>query len=105
MRRAAVLLEDELVDRRGMLSTEQLHAHGLVGALGTTAAIMLRWYLILGLLWLPAAGGRWVPAFTRGLTVASVGLIFTATLGIGRRTGRASLAVFVVALAMAQLLK
>jgi hypothetical protein len=48
-----------------------------------------------------------VPAFTRGLTVASVGLIFAATVSIGQRTpaGWVSLAVVAAALAMIQLLK
>jgi chromate transport protein ChrA len=50
---------------------------------------------------------RLVPAFTRGLTVASVGLIFAATVSIGQRTltGWVSLVVFAAALAMTQLLK
>jgi chromate transport protein ChrA len=50
---------------------------------------------------------RVVPAFSRGLTVASVGLIFAATLSIGQRTltGGVSVVVFVAALVMAQLLK
>jgi chromate transporter len=126
------LLQDDLVDRRGVLSTDQLlyaftiarvtpgqantyvaaigyMLHGLVGALATTAAILLPGYLMLPLMWgyqrLRAVSV--VPAFTRGLTVASVGLIFAATLTIGRRTltGWVSLVVFAAALAMAQLLK
>jgi chromate transporter len=126
------LLQDDLVDGRGVLSTEQLlyaftiarvtpgqantyvaaigyMLHGLVGALACTAVILLPGYLILPLLWgyrrLRAV--RVVPAFTRGLTVASVGLIFAATLTIGRATltGWVSLVVFAAALAMAQLLK
>ena len=50
---------------------------------------------------------RLVPAFTRGLTVASVVLIFAATLSIGRSTltGWVSVVVFAAALVMAQLLK
>ncbi len=83
--------------------------HGLVGALATTAATLLPGYLMLPLLWgcqrLRAV--RMVPAFTRGLTVASVGLIFAAAFSIGRRTltGWVSLVMFAAALAMAQLLK
>jgi chromate transporter len=126
------LLQGELVERRGVLTGEELLyaftiarvtpgqantyvaaigylLHGPVGALATTAAILLPGYLMLALLWGVRRLGavRWVPAFTRGLTVASVGLIFAATWSIGRRTltGWASLAVFAAALAMAQLLK
>jgi chromate transporter len=83
--------------------------YGLPGALATTAAIQLPGYLMLPLLWgyqrLRAV--RLVPAFTRGLTVASVGLIFAATLSIGRSTltGWVSVAVFAAALAMTQLLR
>jgi chromate transporter len=126
------LLQADLVDRRGVLSSDQLlyaftiaritpgqantyvaaigyMLHGLVGALACTVAIVLPGYLMLPLLWgyerLRAV--RLVPAFTRGLTVASVGLIFAATLSIGRATltGWVSLVVFAAALAMAQLLK
>ncbi len=126
------LLQADLVDRRGVLSTDQLlyaftvarvtpgqantyvaaigyMLHGLVGALACTAAIMLPGYLMLPLLWgyERLRGVRLIPAFTRGLTVASVGLIFAATLSIGRATltGWVSLLVFAAALAMAQLLK
>ena len=126
------LLQANLVDRRGVISTdEMLYAftiarvtpcqansyfaaigyllYGLPGALATTAAIQLPGYLMLPLLWGYQRLGavRLVPAFTRGLTVASVGLIFAATLSIGRSTltGWVSLAVFAAALAMTQLLK
>ncbi|HEV8649080.1 MAG TPA: chromate transporter [Actinomycetes bacterium] len=125
------LLQADLVDRRGVLSTDQLlyaftvarvtpgqantyvaaigyMLHGLVGALACTAAIMLPGYLMLPLLWgyERLRGVRLIPAFTRGLTVASVGLIFAATISIGRATltGWVSLVVFAAALAMAQLL-
>jgi chromate transporter len=125
------LLQEELVDRRGVLTADQLLyaftiarvtpgqantyvaavgylLHGLVGALACTAAILLPGYLMLPLLWGYRRLGavRLVPAFTRGLTVASVGLIFAATLDIGRRTltGWVSVVVFAAALAMAQLL-
>jgi chromate transporter len=105
------LLQADLVDRRGVLSSEQLlyaftiarvtpgqantyvaaigyMLHGLAGALATTAAIQLPGYLMLPLLWgyQRLGGVRLVPAFTRGLTVASVGLIFAATVSIGQST-------------------
>ena len=126
------LLQANLVDRRGVLSTDQLlyaftiarvtpgqantyvaaigyMLHGLPGALATTAAIQLPGYLMLPLLWgyQRLGASRLVPAFTRGLTVASVGLIFAATMSIGQSTltGVVSLAVFAAALAMAQLLR
>jgi chromate transporter len=126
------LLQAELVDRRGVLSTDQLlyaftiarvtpgqantyvaavgyMLHGLVGALACTAAILLPGYLMLPLLWGYRRVGtvRLVPAFTRGLTVASVGLIFAATLDIARLTltGWVSVLVFALALVMAQLLR
>ena len=126
------LLQADLVDRRGVLSSEQLlyaftiarvtpgqantyvaaigyMLYGLVGALATTAAIVLPGYLMLPLLWGYQQLGavRLVPTFTRGLTVASVGLIFAATLSIGRATltGWVSVVVFAAALVMAQLLR
>src|SRR6266508_2215124 len=126
------LLQADLVDRRGVLSSQQLlyaftiarvtpgqantyvaaigyMLHGLAGALATTAAIQLPGYLMLPLLWGYQRLGAvpLVPAFTRGLTVASVGLIFAATVSIGQSTltGWVSLAVFAAALAMTQLLK
>lgn len=126
------LLQGDLVDRRGVLSTEQLlyaftiarvtpgqantyvaaigyMLHGLAGALATTAAIQLPGYLMLPLLWGYRQLGavRLVPTFTRGLTVASVGLIFAATVSIGRATltGGVSVVVFAAALVMAQLLR
>ena len=81
---------------------------GLAGALATTAAIQLPGYLMLPLLWGSQRLGavRLVPAFTHGLTVASVGLILAATVSIGRSTltGWVSLAVFAAALIMTQLL-
>jgi chromate transporter len=126
------LLQADLVDRRGVLSTDQLlyaftiarvtpgqantyvaaigyMLYGLVGALATTAAILLPGYLMLPLLWgyERVKAVRLVPSFTRGLTVASVGLIFAAALSIGRATltGWVSLVVFAAALTMAQLLQ
>lgn len=77
--------------------------------MATAAAILLPGYLMLPLLWgyERLKGLRLVPAFTRGLTVASVGLIFAAIVDMGRRTldGWASVVVFTAALAMAQLLR
>jgi chromate transporter len=126
------LLQGGLVERRGVLGADQLLyaftiarvtpgqantyvaavgylLHGLVGALACTAAILLPGYLMLPLLlgYRRFGAARLVPAFTRGLTVASVGLIFAATLDIGRRTltGWVSVGVFAAALAMAQLLR
>jgi chromate transporter len=122
------LLQADLVDRRGVLSTDQLlyaftiarvtpgQANTYVAAIGymlhglaTTAAIQLPGYLMLPLLWGYQRLGavRLVPAFTRGLTVASVGLIFAATVSIGQSTltGWVSLVVFAAALAMTQLLR
>ena len=126
------LLQADLVDRRGVLTSEQLlyaftiaghpgqantyvaaigyMLHGLAEALATTAAIQLPGYLMLPLLWGYQRLGavKLVPAFTRGLTVASVGAIFAATVPEHRPehpNGWVSLAVFAAALAMAQLLK
>ena len=125
------LLQADLVEGRGVLSSDQLlygftiaritpgqantyvaaigyMLHGLVGALACTVAIVLPGYLMLPLLWgyQRLRGVHLIPAFTRGLTIASVGLIFAATLSIGRATltGWVSLVVFAAALAMAQLL-
>ena len=98
-----LLEEDLVVDRRVLAPDELLYAftlarvtpgqantyvaaigymlHGVVGALATAVAIVVPGYLVLPLL----SGyerlqrfGR-VSAFTRGLTVASVGLIFAAS--------------------------
>jgi len=125
------LLQADLVEGRGVLSSDQLlygftiaritpgqantyvaaigyMLHGLVGALACTVAIVLPGYLMLPLLWgyQRLRGVHLIPAFTRGLTIASVGLIFAATLSIGQATltGWVSLVVFAAALAMAQLL-
>ena len=90
------LLQGGLVERRGVLGADQLLyaftitrvtpgqantyvaavgylLHGLVGAPACTAAILLPGYLMLPLLWGYRRFGaaRLVPAFTRGLTVAS----------------------------------
>ena len=105
------LLQADLVEGRGVLSSDQLlygftiaritpgqantyvaaigyMLHGLVGALACTVAIVLPGYLMLPLLWgyQRLRGVHLIPAFTRGLTIASVGLIFAATLSIGRAT-------------------
>ncbi len=80
------LLQDDLVDRRAVLSTDQLlyaftiarvtpgqantyvaaigyMLHGLVGALATTAATLLPGYLMLPLLWAISGCGpsAWCP--------------------------------------------
>jgi chromate transporter len=126
------LLEEDLVDDRAVLSTDQLlyaftiaritpgqantyvaavgyMLHGLMGALATAVAILLPGYLMLPVLWgyERVKGLRLVPAFTRGLTVASVGLIFAAIADMGRRTldGWVSVVVFAAALVMAQALR
>ncbi len=126
------LLEEDLVDGRAVLSTDQLlyaftiarvtpgqantyvaavgyMLHGLVGALATTAAILLPGYLMLPLGWgyERLKGLRLVPAFTKGLTVASVGLIFAAIVDMGQRSldGWVSVIVFAAALVMAQVLR
>lgn len=126
------LLEDDLVDDRHVLGADQLlyaftlarvtpgqantyvaavgyMLHGLPGALATTASIVLPGYLILPLLSgcerVKPLGA--VPAFTHGLTVASVGLVCAAILDIAQQTLTTwtSLVVFAAALAMAQLLR
>jgi chromate transporter len=76
--------------------------NGVLGAALAMVAIQLPGYLILPLLRLHdrfrevAAVGR----FTRGLTATSVGLIFAATLGIGRTTITAPAPAVVFALAV-----
>lgn len=126
------LLEEDLVDDRQVLSADQLlyaftlarvtpgqantyvaavgyMLHGVVGALATTAAIVLPGYLVLPLLsgYERLKALRAVPAFTHGLTVASVGLIFAAIVDLaeGTLTTWVSWLVFAAAVAMAQLLR
>lgn len=119
------LLQDNLVDQRGVLSTDQLlyaftiarvtpgqantyvaaigyMLFGWLGALLVTLAILVPGYLMLPLLkgFERLRGGAGVKAFTKGLTSASVGLILAATLSIGRETltGPLAWAMFLLAL-------
>jgi chromate transporter len=82
---------------------------GWVGAIATTAAIALPGYMILPLLagYERLKSARRVQGFVRGITATSVGLIAAATIQIGRDTihGGAEVAVFLVALGLAQLLR
>lgn len=61
---------------------------GIAGAVAATLAIQLPGYLMLPFtkIYERMRSAAWVGHFTRGLTVASVGLIFSATLSIGTRT-------------------
>jgi chromate transporter len=126
------LMEERFVDEAGMLSIDQLlyayaiarvmpgpanayvasigfFLNGLLGAALAMVAIQLPGYLILPLVRLhhrfrDIAG---VARFTRGLTATSVGLIFAATVGIGRTTiaSVGAAIVFVLAFVMAYVLK
>jgi chromate transporter len=105
------LLQQDLVERRRVLSVDQLlyafaiarvtpgqanvyvaaigyMLFGLAGATLSTLAILLPGYAMLPLLrGYERVRGDWaVQNFTRGLTSTSVGLIFAATVQIGRRT-------------------
>lgn len=126
------LLQDELVDKAGVLSIDQLlyafaiaritpgqanvyvasigyFLFGITGAVLTTLAIQLPGYMMLPFMkfYERARSMAWVGGFTRGLTVASVGLIFAATLSIGFRTlsGPITWIVFAATLIMMALLK
>lgn len=105
------LLEDELVNHTGVLSIEQLlyafaiarvtpgqanvyvasigfFLYGILGAVLATLAIQLPGYLMLPFVrvYERMRSVTWVNRFTRGLTVASVGLIFASTFSIGAKT-------------------
>jgi len=105
------MLQADLVDRTQVLSIEQLlyafaiarvtpgqanvyvasigyFLFGVVGAVLATLAIQLPGYLMLPFMKIyeKMRSNAWVERFTRGLTVASVGLIFAATLSIGIKT-------------------
>jgi chromate transporter len=105
------MLQADLVDRTQVLSIGQLlyafaiarvtpgqanvyvasigyFLFGLVGAVLATLAIQLPGYLMLPFMKIyeRMRSNTWVGRFTRGLTVASVGLIFAATLSIGIKT-------------------
>jgi chromate transporter len=126
------LLQEELVDKSGVLSLDQLlyafaiarltpgqanvyvasvgyFLFGIAGAVLATLVIQLPGYLMLPFMkfYERARSMAWIGRFTRGLTVASVGLIFAATLSIGLRTlaGPITWAVFAAALAMMLFLK
>jgi chromate transporter len=126
------LLQEELVEEAGVLSIDQLlyafaiaritpgqanvyvasigyFLFGIVGAVLATLVIQLPGYMMLPFMkfYERARSMTWVGGFTRGLTVASVGLIFAATLSIGLRTlsGPVTWIVFAATLAMMSLLK
>jgi chromate transporter len=126
------LLEAELVEKAMVLTNDQLlyafaiarvtpgqanvyvasigyFLFGMVGAVLAVLAIQLPGYVMLPFLKIyeRMRSVAWVGHFTRGLTVASVGLIFAATLSIGTRTlaGPVTWIVFAAALAMMTLLK
>jgi chromate transporter len=126
------LLEERFVEEAGILSLDQLlyafavarvmpgpanayvaavgfFLNGLLGAALAMVAIQLPAYLILPLLRLHERfrGVAGVRRFTRGLTATSVGLIFAATVSIGRNTltSAAAVIVFTLALVMAYVLK
>ena len=126
------LLQAELVDKAKVLSIGQLlyafaiarvtpgqanvyvasigyFLHGLAGAVLATLAIQLPGYLMLPFIKIyeRMRSVAWVGNFTHGLTVASVGLIFAATLSIGTKTlvGPIAWIVFTATLVMIILLK
>jgi chromate transporter len=126
------MLQEELVDKGGVLTVDQLlyafaiaritpgqanvyvasigyFLFGIVGAILATLVIQLPGYIMLPFMkfYERARSMTWVRGFTRGLTVASVGLIFAATLSIGLRTlsGPVTGIVFAAALGMMTLLK
>lgn len=126
------LLQTGLVEQRGILTIDQLLyaftiarvtpgqaniyvaaigylLFGLAGALLSTLVIMLPGYLMIPLLhgYERVRTVKLVHGFTRGLTSASVGLIFAATFRIGRQTLISPVAwgVFGLSLALLSLLK
>lgn len=126
------LLQTELVDNTRVLTIEQLlyafaiarvtpgqanayvasigyFLYGIVGAILATLVIQLPGYIMLPFMniYERMRSTAWISDFTRGLTVASVGLIFAATLSIGTRTltGPITWIVFAATLAMLILLK
>ncbi|MBN2118276.1 MAG: chromate transporter [Anaerolineales bacterium] len=105
------MLQADLVDHAQVLSIEQLlyafaiarvtpgqanvyvasigyFLFGLSGAFLATLAIQLPGYIMLPFMrtYERMRSNAWVGRFTRGLTVASVGLIFAATFSIGIKT-------------------
>lgn len=126
------MLQADLVDRTGVLTIEQLlyafaiarvtpgqanvyvasigyFLFGVVGAVLATLAIQLPGYIMLPFMKIyeRMKSNALVGRFTRGLTVASVGLIFAATLSIGAKTliNPVAFVVFAAALIMILLLK
>lgn len=126
------MLQADLVDRTQVLAIDQLlyafaiarvtpgqanvyvasigyFLFGIAGAVLATLAIQLPGYLMLPFMKLyeRLRANTGVAGFTRGLTVASVGLIFAATLSIGLKTlgGPVTWAVFLATLLMIVLLK
>jgi chromate transporter len=126
------LLQAELVDKAGVLTIDQLlyafaiaritpgqanvyvasicyFLFGILGAVLAVLAIQLPGYVMLPFMKIyeRMRSTAWVSDFTRGLTVASVGLIFSATLSIGTKTLTAPVtwAVFAAALLMMIVLK
>jgi len=126
------MLQADLVDRTQVLSIGQLlyafaiarvtpgqanvyvasigyFLFGVAGAVLATLAIQLPGYLMLPFMKIyeRMRSSAWVGRFTRGLTVASVGLIFAATLSIGIKTLREPVTwvVFTVTLLMIVVLK
>jgi chromate transporter len=126
------LLQTALVDNAKVLSIDQLlyafaiarvtpgqanvyvasigyFLYGIFGAVLTTLAIQLPGYIMLPFMKIyeRMRSVAWVSNFTKGLTVASVGLIFAATVSIGAKTlaGPVTWIVFAAALGMMTLLK
>lgn len=126
------LLQTNLVDNAKVLTIEQLlyafaiaritpgqanvyvasigyFLYGIGGAILATLAIQLPGYVMLLFMKIyeRMRSTVWVSNFTRGLTVASVGLIFAATFSIGAKTlaGPVTWIVFAAALGMIVLLK
>lgn len=126
------LLEAELVENEAVLSIEQLlyafaiarvtpgqanvyvasigyFLFGITGAVLATLVIQLPGYLMLPFIKIyeRLQATDWVNSFTHGLTVASVGLIFAATLSIGMKTLTTPVTwvVFAAALIMVTVLK
>lgn len=121
------ILQEELVEGRGVLTLDELlyafavaratpgqantyvaavgwFLFGLGGAIATTAAIVLPGYLMIPFLraYERFRGHGAVAAFISGVTAASVGLIFAATIAMGEGAlgGAVSWVVFSVALVL-----
>lgn len=121
------LLQGQLVDTQHLLTNEQLlyaftiarvtpgqanlyvaavgyMLFGFGGAVTSVLVILLPGYLMVALVhgYERLRHAAWVRRLTRGLTAASVGLIFAATLQIGRSSlnGPISLTVFALALVL-----